>query len=287
VNNRDNNDIISRNYAAKVLLAGEYTVINGGSSLAIPFEKFSGHLCFNSSNQIKHVWLEMVEYLRAAEVNLDLKAFEGDIEKGLHYKSDIPIGYGCGSSGALVASIYDRYKIEDVVLSHQQLQVNLGKMESMFHGLSSGIDPFVILTNMAVISRENEKILLNNDKIETRGWSLIDSKKSRSTAEFVALYKKDIKQKYNSDLAKLRKLNDELISQFQTKVEPETVKQISKIQYEVFGPMILPELKHIWEEGLKSDKYFLKLCGAGGGGFYLMYQEGNEMIDIEFKINHL
>jgi len=36
-----------------------------------------------------------------------------------------------------------------------------------------------------------------------------------------------------------------------------------------FEHMILEPFKEVWESGLKTGNYNLKLCGAGGGGFLL------------------
>jgi len=36
--------------------------------------------------------------------------------------------------------------------------------------------------------------------------------------------------------------------------------------------MIPPSLHQSWKEGLEGRDYKLKLCGAGGGGFFLKYQ---------------
>jgi mevalonate kinase len=33
--------------------------------------------------------------------------------------------------------------------------------------------------------------------------------------------------------------------------------------------MVLPEYEALWKMGLESDNFYLKLCGAGGGGFIL------------------
>jgi mevalonate kinase len=33
--------------------------------------------------------------------------------------------------------------------------------------------------------------------------------------------------------------------------------------------MIPEKIKGIWESGLSSDSYYLKLCGSGGGGMML------------------
>ena len=69
-----------------------------------------------------------------------MSRFNHELQYELYLDSDVPSGYGLGSSGVLVAAVYDRYalqKNEDLL----QLKTLFGKMESFFHGSSSGIDP--------------------------------------------------------------------------------------------------------------------------------------------------
>ena len=49
-------------------------------------------------------------------VHFDLAALKKDISLGLYFDSSIPQGYGVGSSGALVASIYDKYAIGKITV---------------------------------------------------------------------------------------------------------------------------------------------------------------------------
>ena len=43
-------------------------------------------------------------------------------------------------------------------------------------------------------------------------------------------------------------------------------------------PNFIPEfVKPIWQEGLKNDSYYFKLCGAGGGGFFLVFSQSDIM----------
>ena len=51
----------------------------------------------------------------------------------------------------------------------------------------------------------------------------------------------------------------------------ELFRELSKWQLENFLPMIPDEVRPIWEEGLNTAAYSLKLCGSGGGGFFLGY----------------
>ena len=67
---------------------------------------------------------------------------DSDIENGLYFESTIPESYGLGSSGAVVAAIYESYKQEvGVDLEINDLKLILSNIESFFHGQSSGIDP--------------------------------------------------------------------------------------------------------------------------------------------------
>lgn len=35
------------------------------------------------------------------------------------------------------------------------------------------------------------------------------------------------------------------------------------------APMVPNGFEQVWEQGLKTDDYYLKLCGSGGGGMIL------------------
>ncbi len=83
---------------------------------------------------------------------LDLDRFESDIKNGLYFESNIPQGYGIGSSGALVAAIYDQYLINPnknrkilTGMEISNLKEIFSRMESYFHGVSSGLDPLLML----------------------------------------------------------------------------------------------------------------------------------------------
>ena len=45
--------------------------------------------------------------------------------------------------------------------------------------------------------------------------------------------------------------------------------QLSDFQYRHFTPMIPNLFRDLWERGLSNKNFYLKLCGAGGGGFLL------------------
>ena len=57
---------------------------------------------------------------------------EKDIEEGMYFDSSIPQGYGVGSSGALVAAIYDTYSIDKIETSQHLTRDLLLKLKEIF-----------------------------------------------------------------------------------------------------------------------------------------------------------
>jgi mevalonate kinase len=51
------------------------------------------------------------------------------------------------------------------------------------------------------------------------------------------------------------------------------MKQLSKIVLGNFKPMIPVKFHQMWQKGLDSGDYYLKLCGSGGGGYFLGFTE--------------
>jgi mevalonate kinase len=263
---------ISKTFHGKLLLAGEYTVLEGGSSLAIPFSTYESYLHVNAETQLTEFWLKLLNYFWTNGIDLNFELFKEDISHGLDYHSSIPVGYGVGSSGALVASLFDRYKLEN--FETNDLQSLLGEMESYFHGKSSGIDPFVIFMNKAIYTKGGKTMIVEED-VDLSNWYLIDSHKIRTTAEYVNLYRNDIKHLYEDNIEELTWLNEGLINCFLKSNHPGIIlKQISSLQLEIFEPMIPSPIRKIWEQGLADGRNIMKLCGAGGGGFFLVYGDG-------------
>jgi mevalonate kinase len=277
-------------YFSKVLLFGEYGIICGHKALAVPYELFSGVLKFSSTYQQKESNKELkafLHYLKKSDANkfLDLKSLEFDINQGLYFESTIPRGHGLGSSGALCANVYDRYcktkkdrssdfTTKDIL----ELKEILAIMESHFHGSSSGIDPLLSYLS-APIMINGEEVL---QKIQVpkfngtgeRALFLLDTGRSRRTEPLVHLFLEKLKSKDFEDLfnTTFKEINDNCINSFMEKdVENfyENFYQLSKIQKEHFLPMIPKLYQNIWQDGLESGNFLLKLCGAGGGGFIL------------------
>jgi mevalonate kinase len=47
--------------------------------------------------------------------------------------------------------------------------------------------------------------------------------------------------------------------------------------------MIPAIFNRLWKKGLDSGEYYLKLCGAGGGGFILGFTQNFEKTKLELK----
>ena len=143
-------------FFAKILLFGEYGIIIGSKGLSIPFFFFGGRLRLTeeenettrTSNQSLCEYTKHLAGLPEDLLLLDWEAIKADLDRKLYFDSNIPQGYGVGSSGALVAAFYDRYALEKTYskddLTPQKLthlKNIFATMESHFHGQSSGLDP--------------------------------------------------------------------------------------------------------------------------------------------------
>jgi mevalonate kinase len=275
-----------RKYHAKLLLFGEYTINEGSNALAIPYRELFGLWSFEHKESHKAVisrqnLYEFLVFLKRknleAEVpKIDTQKFEQDLDNGLWFDSNIPSGYGMGSSGALCAAIYDTYCLEkkrEII----EIKKGLSQLECYFHGKSSGVDPLVSYFNSAILISKNKIEIINSFDIEMLKGEvnifLIDSGKPRKTTELVDNFinkriNKDFVENFiNPTLVLIEKLVYKLFNKKGDILS--YVKEISLLQHQYMQEMILEEHQSIWKSGIDYDNYYLKLCGAGGGGFIL------------------
>lgn len=301
-------------YYAKILLFGEYGIIEDSMGLSIPFNKFNGALkqdgrkddFTTSSNQDI---LEFANYLKdlsekgALNCQLDLDRLYADIHKGLYFDSSIPQGFGVGSSGALVASIYDAYALDKVEIKANQtgdeiLQLKniFSQLESFFHGKSSGLDPLICYLNLPVLIKSKNNLdtvgLPVPDESGKGAIFLMDSGVPGQTQNMVAIFLEKCKNEGFRNIVKhqFKKYNDECIDAFLKRdFKPlfHSLKHLSQLVYDNFSPMIPDNFKSLWKEGIDSNSYYLKLCGSGGGGFILGFTEDFEEASEKLKNHHL
>ena len=188
-----------------------------------------------------------------------------------------------GSSGALVAAVFEKYsfvKKNPETISKDELKdlkVIFGQLESYFHGKSSGIDPLICFMNLPILIESKESVDKDSIPKEELGKGaifLIDSGMTGETGPMIQIFFEKLK---NEGFRKTLKeefirYNNACIDAFLKKdMNPffRNLKKLSVWAYEHFRPMIPENLFNVWKKGLDSNAYYLKLCGSGGGGYIL------------------
>lgn len=281
-------------FFAKILLFGEYGIIENAKGLTIPYNFYKGTLKFINANQHQEsnqALLEFTDFL-ASEMadSFDIARLQKDLANGMYFDSDIPQGYGVGSSGALVAAIYDAYALEPIAANGlskakiTELKKTLGTMESYFHGKSSGIDPLICYMNIPLLINSQDDIDTVGLPAEKQGKGaifLINSGVPGKTEPMVkAFFEKMKNEGFRHTMRKeFTKYNDACIDAFvKGKTEPlfNNLKSLSTWAFINFKPMIPTKVLNAWENGIQSNDYYLKLCGSGGGGFVLGFTKDYE-----------
>ena len=276
-------------YYSKVILFGEYSMIFDATALMIPLKRFSAQWQFpqsrnlSASLQSNHSLKHFRDYLAENETLsslLDLASLTKDLDEGLFLASNVPSGYGLGSSGTLVAAVYDRYAVQKTD-DYLHLKTLFGLMESHFHGSSSGIDPLqCYLGQPFKITPEGVQIL--SDVFLKKGINicLIDTKIKSNTKPLVNHFKQ-------------QRENPQFLNRFQTEYLPcvktcidtmisgdndlffNSSKQLTKGQLEFLRPMITENTLGLFEADY--DFHFaVKISGSGGGGYVLGFTENME-----------
>lgn len=265
-------------YPSKILLFGEHTVLYNSQALSIPFETFSGDWQFldQVDDQLSDLALELDNSL------INITAFKRDCENGLSFQSSIPQQSGLGSSGALTAAIYRSYAYEiktDITL----IQKDLAKIESIFHGQSSGTDALVSFMNSAIHSKENSSFVLDKNPIESSPVHiyLYNSSVKRSAKTYIKHFKELVESRI-FEVSHLCNLVDESISELLANNTVNLIASfaaLSHFQYDHLFDFIPDSVRPIWQKGLLESSYYFKLCGAGGGGYFLVFSK-KDIIDI-------
>jgi len=280
-------------FYAKILLFGEYGIIKDSKGLTIPYNSYQGALkksenlsceAKESNTSLAKFYDYLVDLDTTALLNFRLNEFREDIKNGMYFDSSIPQGYGVGSSGALVASVYDKYAIDKITILENLTREKLLKlkeifslMESFFHGKSSGLDPLNSYLSIPILinSKDNlEPTGIPSQKEGKGAVFLLDSEMIGETGPMVNIFMNKMKNEgfrkmLNEDFAKH---TDACIDDFlhgNVKSLFGNVKQLSKVVLDNFKPMIPKAFHVVWRKGIESNDYYLKLCGSGGGGYIL------------------
>ncbi|MCB9034533.1 MAG: mevalonate kinase [Chitinophagales bacterium] len=298
-------------FNSKILLFGEYSIIQDSMGLSLPYEYFNGKLSFDKSELKADFEHESNDHLqkfskyleekianKQLSVSFDIAGFQKDIQDGMYFQSNIPQGFGIGSSGALVAAIYKKYVATQLSLNEKpsqteifQLKADLALMESYFHGSSSGVDPLICYLNLPLLIKGKESIEPVKVALDENGKGaifLIDTGISRSTEPLVKYYMQKMEEPSFREFVdkQLKPFANNCIQAF-LDGDKETLfaymKLLSKFQFDHFKPMIPKLFNKLWKRGLDSNQYYLKLCGAGGGGFILGFTQNFEQTKKQLK----
>lgn len=287
-------------FYSKILLFGEYGIIKDSKGLSIPYNFYNGALKITDtntevakdSNAKLFKFYNYLKNLNSPIVNFNLDKFHNDLQLGMHFDSSIPEGYGVGSSGALVAAIYDYYANDKITVLENLTREKLLKlkdifsnMESFFHGKSSGLDPLNSYLSIPILINSKKDIKVtgipSQQRVGEGAVFLLDSGAVSTTAPMINIFmekmKKDgFRKMLNEKFIKYTNkcvedfLNGDLGSLFQN------TKNLSKIVFDNFKPMIPNKYHSLWKKGIENDSYFLKLCGSGGGGYILGFAKDIE-----------
>jgi mevalonate kinase len=297
-------------FYSKILLFGEYGIIRDSKGLSIPYNFYNGALKVdqnpideavksNSSLRKFVVYLEQLQNDPSELVTFNIDLLKADVERGMYFDSSIPQGYGVGSSGALVAAIYDKYANNKITVLENltrekllQLKSIFSQMESFFHGKSSGLDPLNSYLSIPILINSKDNIEATGIPTQSTNGKgavfLLDSGIVGETAPMVNIFMENLKDQGFRKMLKNQfvKYTDACVENFlggDLKSLFSNTKKLSKVVLNNFKPMIPEQFHGIWQKGIDTNDYYLKLCGSGGGGYILGFTEDLEKAKESLK----
>lgn len=297
-------------FYSKILLFGEYGIIKDSKGLSIPYNFYNGALKIaenptsesiksNAALQRFTAYLEDLQEENPELVTFNMEALNADVAQGMYFDSSIPQGYGVGSSGALVAAIYDKYANQKITVLENltrekllQLKNIFAQMESFFHGKSSGLDPLNSYLSLPILINSKDHIEptgIPSQSTEGKGAVfLIDSGIVGETAPMVNIFMENLKDQGFRKMLKTQfvKYTDACVENFlhgDVKSLFSNTKKLSKVVLNNFKPMIPEQFHQVWQKGIDTNDYYLKLCGSGGGGYILGFTQNLEKAKESLK----
>ena len=293
------NNLENKIFNSKILLFGEFSILNKLDALIIPFSKFCGSLAFENKIKTNESNFELSKYFKFLELNkfkniLDLDNFKSDLDRNIYFESNIPIGYGLGSSGALVAAVFDKYYIKknndlnenDII----KIKKIMSKMENYFHGNSSGLDPLNSYFGKSIIVKSKKINTITFQTFNSNDYSffLIDTNIKKNTQKMVNIFKDKMKselfsKKIFNDFNNLNKNCIESLIVNNIDMLDENFKNLSIFTFNYLNQMIPKNFIDIWSYGNQNNLFNLKLCGSGGGGYLLGFTKSLQQTKKIFK----
>lgn len=275
-------------YYSKVILFGEYSMIFDATALMVPLQQFSarwklGKLTMPRAKKSNESICRFRDYLadiKNISASIDIDALSRDLNFGLNLSSNVPSGYGLGSSGTLVAAVYDRYaKLHTKDL--MELKSIFGQMESYFHGSSSGIDPLqcylgkpfrispqgVELVDAGFLKKDIHVCLIDT-KIKSNTRPLVQHfKEKRQDEAFLSAFQRDYVPHVTDCINHLIDGANEAFFN--------SLAQLTKTQLHFLRPMITENTLQLFEQN-HDFNFGVKISGSGGGGYVLGFTDDKE-----------
>lgn len=297
-------------FYSKILLFGEYGIIEDSKGLSIPYNFYKGALKSDENptdetkksnlNLVKFVaYLKQLQTEQPALVSFNIELLQNDVNNGMYFDSSIPQGYGVGSSGALVAAVYDKYATNKITVLENltrekllQLKAIFSNMESFFHGKSSGLDPLNSYLSLPILINSKNNIeaagIPSQSATGKGAVFLLDSGIVGETAPMVNIFMENLKDQGFRKMLKSQfiKYTDSCVENFlqgDMKALFKNTKELSKVVLSNFKPMIPEQFHQIWQNGIETNDYYLKLCGSGGGGYILGFTQDFEKAKKSLK----
>ncbi len=283
-------------FNSKLLLFGEYGLMFDAMALSVPFNRFSGHLDWDidhtnteSSAEIRKFYehLKTGESFQQLHFSFYLDSLEADLDRGLYFNSNIPQQYGVGSSGALVAALFNRYAaslVPEHELVPEILKSDFALLESYFHGHSSGIDPLISFLNRPLLINSKKEVQTVNFDLKQADLSvaLIDTKTTGATGplvqHFIDRFNFPVFEKAFESL--FIPANNGCIESLLNKNNREFfvfLEQLIRFELIHFQRMITGDFHSVIEDAL-SEQVYIKLLGSGGGGFLIAFAESADIM---------
>ena len=144
----------------KLILCGEHFVLHGAPAIAVPLETLELRLEPGNPTNPDPTLLKVWNAARRALGLIPADRFP------FHIRSDIPVGFGLGSSAALAVTLV-RAAAQGAQRDLDALETArlAARVEDVFHGRSSGLDPAVVALNTPIR-------FLVNGTVEPLTWRL-------------------------------------------------------------------------------------------------------------------
>lgn len=278
--------LYSKKANGKLLITGEYFVLDGAKALAIP-TKYGQTIDVNSSpnfswksyDHLDKLWLEIVADNFSSEVEKKLLEILKSIDRfemkdSFQMRMDFPRDWGLGSSSTLIALLADYFKVNPYELN-----------DKMFQG--SGYDIACAFSETPILYSNKNKYSPQIDSVHIaenikQYCYFAYLNKKQDSREGINLYRK-LGQNKTALITEISSITEELIDKQNLQ---EWIYLLGKHE-EIISSSL--SLKRAADTVLKGLPFFSKSLGAWGGDFVMILTEESfeevkkELANLELK----